>query len=125
MLKSLIKKIALLMLVVLTLSACEQSPQRQAQGPTRVVAVAPFSVAQPLRDQPQRFGGSSPEAASRLVTREIVESLRERGAGPTAGSKDSLFNAGSQVPIRDIDSVPEIWIKERMAGFGPNLRAAR
>ena len=74
------KKIALLMLVVLTLSACEQSLQRQAQESTRVVAVAPFSLAQPLRDQPQRFGGSSPEAASRLVTRQIVASLRERGA---------------------------------------------
>ena len=80
LLRGLMKQIALLMLVVLTLSACEQSPRRQAQEPTRAVAVAPLAVAQPLRDQPRRFGNSSPEAASRLVTREIVESLRKRGA---------------------------------------------
>lgn len=74
-------------LVALLLSACGQSLRQsvepalhERQEPIRVVAVAPFAVAQPLREQPQGFGSSSPEAASRLVARQVVESLRGRGA---------------------------------------------
>ena len=76
-------------IVALLFTACEQSQLvRQSahpalhdrQEPIQVVAVAPFAVAQHLREDPQRFGSSSPEAVTRLLAQQVAESLSGRGA---------------------------------------------
>lgn len=89
-----------LALTALALSACEQTPQRDGRNTIWIVAVAPFSVAQSLRDQPQRFGNSSPEAASRLVTRQVSETLRERGVKVIAAEEVRRSLGAAGVPIR-------------------------
>jgi len=86
MLERLTELLSAIALVALALTACEPPVRQSAnsalgerQEPVQVVAVTPFAVAPRLRDQPQRFGDSSPEAASRLLVAKVTETLSRRG----------------------------------------------
>ena len=86
MLKRLTEPLSAIALVALALTACEPPVRQSAypalgerREPVQVVVVTPFAVAPWLRDQPQRFGDSSPEAASRLLAGQVTETLSGRG----------------------------------------------
>jgi hypothetical protein len=67
--------------------ACTPSTSTAPQASARIVAVAPFAVAQPLRTDPERFGGTSPEAVSRALSAKVAETLRGRGARVLSASE--------------------------------------